>query len=349
VRKDFCHVRMAVVRRGASRQLAGVETQNREPPTPAPPAPAPLSRPLYLLCVLLFCLTWSSAFPISKIAVSVSPPWLFLSIRFLAAAGILLGFAACTGWMTGPLPWRRLVPLGLVNQAGYVGLSWVGLHGVTAGFATIVASLNPILVAVLAAPLLREPLGPRKVAGLLLGLGGAAYIMRDGLLSGTEALPGVLLQCGSLASMVIGTLAFKRFAPQVRLPIAVGVQQLAAGVALLACGLVFEDPAKMQLGGVFWASLAWQTLVVSIGAYMLWFFLLRRGSASAASALHFLMPPLGLVMSWLILGERLRLADLLGIVPIAAGIFLATRPPRRTPEIAAAPISPASVPPVIRA
>jgi drug/metabolite transporter (DMT)-like permease len=58
---------------------------------------------------------------------------------------------------------------------------------------------------------------------------------------------------------------------------------------------------------------------------MLWFLLLRRGSAGSATALHFLMPPVGLIMGWVILNEPLGAIDLLAIVPIALGIWLATR------------------------
>jgi drug/metabolite transporter (DMT)-like permease len=71
--------------------------------------------------------------------------------------------------------------------------------------------------------------------------------------------------------------------------------------------------------------MAWQIGVVSVGALMLWFLLLRRGSAGSATALHFLMPPVGLIMGWAILNEPLSGIDLLAIVPIALGIWLATR------------------------
>jgi drug/metabolite transporter (DMT)-like permease len=37
------------------------------------------------------------------------------------------------------------------------------------------------------------------------------------------------------------------------------------------------------------------------------------------------MPPLGVLFGWLLLGEHVALADLLGIVPVAIGIYLVTR------------------------
>ncbi len=49
----------------------------------------------------------------------------------------------------------------------------------------------------------------------------------------------------------------------------------------------------------------------------------------AASSYHFLNPPLGVFFGWLLLGEHLSLLDLLGIVPVASGIYLVTRPAKQ--------------------
>jgi drug/metabolite transporter (DMT)-like permease len=53
--------------------------------------------------------------------------------------------------------------------------------------------------------------------------------------------------------------------------------------------------------------------------------LLTVFGATAASSYHFLMPPLGLLFGWLLLGEPVAISDLLGIVPVAIGIYLVTR------------------------
>ena len=72
-------------------------------------------------------------------------------------------------------------------------------------------------------------------------------------------------------------------------------------------------------------------LLVSVFGYLLWFQLLTISGATAASAYHFLMPPLGMLFGWLLLGERVELSDLVGVVPVALGIWLVTRPPRAQP------------------
>ena len=284
------------------------------------------NRVVYWLLVLLFCLAWASGFTAAKLALTTAPPALFGGIRFLLTGAALLGYAAWRGQLRGAIPWGSLAVLGLLNQAGYQGLAWQGMSGVSAGLATIIVSLNPILTAALASPLLGEKLHWRKILGLLLGFAGAVFVVRHRLAGGTEDPRGVLLVVGALLSLVAGTVAFKWLAPQVTLPVAVGVQTASAGLFLLALGGLFEHAALIDWGPRFWLVMGWCVLVVSIGALLLWFWLLRNGSASSASALHFLIPPTGLAMSWLVLGESISPADLLGVVPVALGIWLATRP-----------------------
>ncbi len=288
-----------------------------------------MTRPAYLLLVLLFCLTWSSAFPAAKLAISVGPPLLYLGIRFSIAAALLLAFAATTGRLRrvagSPVPWLALMALGVINQAGYQGLAWMGMRTVSGGLATIVASLNPVLVAVLAVPFLGERMTWRKLAGLALGFLGAAFVVRNRVVVTGEDPTGIALIAIGMVAMTLGTLLYKKIAPRVDLFVAVGVQQVGAGIALLLAGsLLGERMSEFVPGPLLWGTMLWFIFVISIGAFLLWFSLLRQGTASAASSLHFLMPPLGLLMSWAVLGEPLHPLDLLGIVPVALGIRLAT-------------------------
>ncbi len=292
---------------------------------------------LYWVLVLLFCLSWSSAYPTAKLAIATSPPLLFLGVRFLLAALVLMGYGAIRGQFRGPVPWAGLTVLGLLNLAGYQGFFWLAMRTESAGMAVVVGSLVPILTAACAAPLLGERLTLPKFTGLLLGLAGAIFVVRNRVAMGDDP-GGVWFLVAGLVAMTAGTILFKRLAPTTTLVVAVGVQQLAAGAALLVAGLLTEDATRTTLGPAYLLTMAWFVLVVSVGAMLLWFLLLRSGTATAASSLHFLMPPLGLVMSWAVLGEKLHPSDLLGIVPVALGIWLATRPDRVDKEaICAAP------------
>jgi drug/metabolite transporter (DMT)-like permease len=283
--------------------------------------------------VAAFCLIWSSAFAISKVAMLDCPPLLLISARCLFAGAILLGAARAFG--AGERLARRdlaiYAALGVANYALYLGLGYAGMRlGVSAGLSALISSANPILTAVLAAALLAEPLSARKIAGLLLGVLGVAVIVKSRL-AGGENLLGVALSIAALAALVGGTILFKRLPPRGGLMIGNGVQNLAGGLALAPFGLTLETVGDVVPSARLLAAFLFLALMSSVVAYLLWFHLLRVAGASTASAYHFLMPPLGLFFGWLLLGERTEPLDLLGVVPVALGIWLVTHATTRQP------------------
>jgi drug/metabolite transporter (DMT)-like permease len=176
-----------------------------------------------------------------------------------------------------------------------------------------------------AAPLLGERFTWQKVAGLLLGILGVSFIVWHRMSVGTDSPHGILFTLASLMSIVAGTILFKLLAPKGSLWIGNGVQNLAAGFVLLPFAFRLADfgdiVPNLRLLGAF----AFLTLGGSILAYALWFHLLKVCGATRASAYHFLMPPLGMLFAWAVLGEHVEIRDLLGIVPVALGIYLVTR------------------------
>jgi drug/metabolite transporter (DMT)-like permease len=255
------------------------------------------------------------------------PPLTLLTIRFVIAGALMLGLAAASGrWkMPSARDLAALILLGVLNNALYLGLSWSGMTTVSSAFTAVLISTNPLLIGVLAGPVLGERLGWRKLLGLCLGLAGVALVLRSRLSGMQEDLHGTLLVTGGLVALVAGTLLYKRLKPSSGLWTSTGIQSLAGAVALLPFALMHENIGDARMtASLFW-SMAYMIVAVSMGGYYLWFMILGRASATAASALHFLMPPLGLLFGWLVLGEHVSWLDLLGIVPIALGIWLATR------------------------
>ena len=249
-------------------------------------------------------------------------------MRFSIAAILLVGFAKATGRARTDgktrVPWLTLMGLGVINFAFYQGMAWLGMRTVSGGLTTIITSLNPVLVSCLAAPVLGERLTWRKFTGLVLGFAGAVFVVRNRVAIG-EDLAGIGLVLIGMVSLTIGTLLIKRLAPGIDLFILTGAQQGGAGITLLILGLAMgERFTQFVPGALLVETMLWFVFVVSIASFLLWFFLLRRGTAAAASSLHFLMPPLGLLMSWGLLGEPLHPLDLLGVIPVAIGIRLAT-------------------------
>jgi drug/metabolite transporter (DMT)-like permease len=281
--------------------------------------------PLY---IGLFCLLWSFAFVAGKIGVTDCPPLILLTARFSLAGVLILGISALRGdaWS---LSWRDALVfaiLGVANNALYLGLGYTGLQTVSAGLGGLIVSANPVFTAGLAALFLGETLTWRKVLGLLLGIAGVAFIVWHRMSVGTDSLHGILFTLASLASIVLGTILFKLSAPKGSLWIGNGVQNLAAGVVLLPFAVGFSSVGDIVPSARLLGAFAFLVLGGSILAYRLWFHLLRVCGATAASAYHFLMPPLGMLFAFIVLGEHVELRDLAGIVPVALGIYLVTRP-----------------------
>jgi drug/metabolite transporter (DMT)-like permease len=280
------------------------------------------------LTIGLFCLLWSFAFVAGKIGVTYCPPLILLAARFSLAGVLILGMSAVRRepWS---LSWRDasvFAILGLANNALYLGFGYTGLQTVSAGLGGLIVSANPVFTTVLAALLLGEQLTWRKVTGLLLGILGVSFIVWHRMSVGTDSLHGILFTLASLASIVAGTILFKLLAPKGSLWIGNGVQNLAGGVVLLPFALTLSDVGDIVPNARLLGAFAFLTLGGSVMAYLLWFHLLKVCGATAASAYHFLMPPLGMLFAWMVLGEHVEIRDLLGIVPVALGIYLVTRP-----------------------
>jgi drug/metabolite transporter (DMT)-like permease len=295
----------------------------------APSVAIPRSRfnalPLY---ITLFCLLWSFSFVAGKVGVTDCPPLILLAARFLLAGTLILAISAFRRDVS-PLSWRNVAVfaiLGVANNALYLGLGYTGLKSVSAGLGGLIVSANPVFTAALAAMFLGERLSWRKVAGLLLGILGVGLIVWHRMSIGTDSLHGILFTLASLASIVAGTILFKVLAPKGSLWIGNGIQNLAAGTVLLPFAYTFADVAAIVPSARLVAAFAYLVCGGSILAYLLWFHLLKVCGATAASAYHFVMPPLAMLFAWMVLGEHVEFRDLLGVVPVVLGIYLVTRP-----------------------
>ena len=279
----------------------------------------------------VFCLLWSFAFVAGKIGVTDCPPLILLTARFLLAGVLIAGISALRR-DTFDLSLRDVAVyalLGVANNALYLGFGYIGLQTVSAGIGGLVVSANPVFTAALAALFLGEVMTWRKAVGLLLGVTGVTFIVWHRLKVGTDHLEGILFTLASLASIVTGTVLFKLLSPKGSLWVGNGVQNVAGGLALLPFAFTLSSVGDIVPSARLLGAFAFLVFGGSILAYLLWFHLLKVCGATAASAYHFLMPPLGMLFAFLVLGEHVEGRDLVGIIPVAVGIYLVTRPAAR--------------------
>ena len=262
----------------------------------------------YVSLAVLFSLLWASAFVVVKIALRDVPPLFLMASRFLVAGAALLAFAVARGRrLPTTSQWPVIALLGVLNYALYLGLTALALRHLSAGMGAVLASLNPLLVAIVAPWVLGERLTVRKVVGLVTSFGGVTWVMWGRL--GDDNRPSAMMLVGLAAVCIVtAALIFKRLSPDRDLMVLNGGQLLVAGLVLAVPSLAWEPLAGLRLTSTF--VVAWLYLIGGISwlAMGLWFWLLRHGDATRASAYFFLNPIFGLVLGALFLGEPMGLS-----------------------------------------
>ncbi|RFU21537.1 DMT family transporter [Geodermatophilus marinus] len=306
--------------------------------------PGPGSPAVRLGGPALFVLLWSTGFVGAKYGLPYAEPFTFLGVRLALAAVLLAGLALAlrSARPASRTQLRHASVAGLLLHAGYLGGVFYAISvGVPAGVSAVVVSLQPVLVAVLAAPLLGERATARQWAGLVLGVAGVALTVGPGVL-GADAATGPLPVAGLLACVVglaagtAGTLYQKRHGDAVPLVWGTAVQYTAAATLLLVLAVATED-TTIRWTAEFVAAFAWLVVVLSLGAVLLLLYLLRRGTAAGVSSLYYLVPPATALEAWLLFGERLSPVSLAGIAVTTVGVALVVAPVRRRAPAAPAP------------
>ena len=279
----------------------------------------------YTALALLFSLLWASAFIAVKVGLRDSPPLFLMASRFLVAGALLLVFARARGHaLPTAAGWRIIVTLGVLNYALYLGLTATALRHLSAGMGAVLASTNPLLLALVAPWFLGERLTATKVGGLLTSFAGVTWVMWSRL--GDDNRPGAMALTGlAIISLVAGTLVFKRLRPAPDLLVLNAGQLLTAGVALAGPSLAWESLASVRFTPSFLAVQAYLIVGISWIAMLIWFWLLTHGDATRASAFFFLNPIFGLFLGALLLGEPLTAVDFAGSAAVALGIYLVQR------------------------
>lgn len=282
---------------------------------------------------ILFVFLWSTGYLGAKFGLPFAPPFTFLLVRMVLAAGLLLLIARVT---KTPFPKtlleiRHAAVAGLLLHGGYLGGLFTGIHlGITAGISSIIVNLQPVLVSSLAAKILGETVTKRQWFGLLLGFAGVLLVVAEKFLASSQNtvnLWGVLACVIALISSTAGTIYQKRNATQIPLVTGTIVQYIAAGLVFLLLALTFE-PMQINWTGQFIFALSWFVLVISLGAILLLMWLIRHTTASSVSSLFYLVPPLTTIEAYFLFGEQLGIAALVGMVLCVAAVALVVTAPK---------------------
>ncbi|MBO0905676.1 DMT family transporter [Jiella sp. MQZ13P-4] len=276
-------------------------------------------------------LLWSTGFIGARYAMPYAEPFTFLSIRFGLALLVLGAMALVAGaaWPRPRLAFHSMVAGSLIHGIYLGGVFFAVRHGLNAGVVALIVGLQPIITAIVAAPVLGESIRPRHAVGLVLGLVGVALVILPKLGAGGDYhVVNVAPACLSALAISLGTIWQKRFATGVDVRTGTFFQYVGALVPVVALAALTET-MRVEWNGAVVFALFWLTVVLSIGAIFLMMVLIREGAVSKVASLMYLTPGVTAVMGYLLFGETLTLVQLAGLLLAGAGVAAAmgrTRP-----------------------
>jgi drug/metabolite transporter (DMT)-like permease len=288
--------------------------------TTAPPAPVRLDAGTVAL-IAFTVIAWASAFPAIRAGLVDYGPLELGAARFAVAALP----AAIYLLVTRPkLPARgelwRFAYGGVFFVAAYTLLLNIGELTVTAGAASFIINVAPIIAAILAMIFLHERLSLQAWLGTALsfaGIGLIAFGEGDGL----ELNFGALLILGAAFCAASATIVQKPLFTRHH-PLAVSAWNMVLGALCLAPGLpsALTQSAAASPAGLF--SALYLGLVPSLLAYGTWTLVLSRMPASRAINFMFAVPPTATLMGFVLLGEVPTTLGILGGLLALAGVVL---------------------------
>jgi len=270
---------------------------------------------------LAFAAMWSSAFTSARIIVEFAPPLTALACRFLMSGIIGISIAKMLGqtMQLSRRQWTGIVVFGICQNALYLGLNFVAMQTIEASLAAIIASTMPLLVALSGWLFMGTRLRPLGIAGLVAGVIGVTIIM-GARLSGGVDLYGLILCIVGVVSLTAATLAVMGASSGGNVLMIVGLQMLVGSALLWGPALVFEN-FDITWNWQLIVAFLYTTLVPGLLATWVWFMLVGRIGAVKASTFHFLNPFFGVAIAAVLLGEKLGLIDVIGVMIIAGGIL----------------------------
>ena len=288
----------------------------------------PSNRALWLIFGLLG-LIWGSSYLFIKIGVESLGPFTLVSLRVLFAAAFLTLVVLAT---RQPLPreWRvlrHLLVLGLLSIFFPFSLITFGEIHVSSGAAAVLNATVPLFTILIAAVMLRDdPITMNRVIGLVIGFVGVGLLVAPSL-GGPEAgddlsLAGQIAITLSSVSYALGAVYARRFVQGLP-PVVIALGMVTVGFLVSApLAFLLERPFSSGIRPEALFGVAWLGILGSGVALLIFYRLIANWGPTRTHLVNYLIPPIGVALGVLVLGESLDPSLLLGTALIIGGVSL---------------------------
>lgn len=227
--------------------------------------------------------------------------------------------------------WRLVLLLAFLGMWICGGGVYLGLQWTTATNGTLIYTTSPVIILVLEALFRGRRIGWREAAGSLLAFVGVATILLRG---DSASLLELRFNLGDLI-FVFAAIAWAAYSILYRAPALQAVPNAAMLGVLAAAGALLLIPAvvvewtlgaRLPITADAWGGIAGIVIFASLLAFSSFQFGIRQLGAPLAGVFMYLLPPYGVLLAVLVLGETLHDYHLAGIALVMGGVILATFP-----------------------
>lgn len=276
-----------------------------------------------------------SSIVVGKLIISSFPIFLALGLRFVIGSIILVPLLLKMEKGMPKLGRRDWVILFLQALCGiflFHVLLLYGLKYTSAVEGSIVTSTTPAIVGIIAFMFLREKLTWQRAAGIALAVAGILSVNVFGSSGeaerGVDPLLGNLLILAAAFVEALWTI-FRKVLSDKATPFVSAAVVNVFGLLMFLPFAVFEaaDFDFASVSFTDWLPIFYYGIVVTIGAYILWFRGMMKVDASTAGVFTGIMPVSAVLLSYGILGEAFHWSHLAGVACVLLGILCISRSP----------------------
>ncbi|MCG7530720.1 DMT family transporter [Psychrobium sp. MM17-31] len=292
-----------------------------------------MQKPVYYSSMILLVfamLLWASSFIALKIAFENYSPMLVIWARMLIASVCFLVFIKQVmrfEYKAGD--WKLLLVMAALEPCLYFILEAKALQLTSASEAGMIASLSPLIIAVLAYYMLDENITRRQLFGFVISIAGVVALSLGG--EATEDAPNPLLgnfleflaMCCAAAYSVL----LKRFSSRYS-PMFLTAFPAFIGLLFFSVFVVIE-PWPTQINWPSISAILYLGACVTLGAYLCYNLAITKLPVTIAGAFINLIPVFTLLLAWLILDEQLTSFQLLACVVVGVGLAISQTKTRR--------------------
>ena len=287
-----------------------------------------------LLLIALLSLTWGLNWPVLKLGVTELEPLTFRAstLGFAGLGLLLVSNLSGESIRIDRALWPRVIVLSLFNITGWSALIVFGVHQVPAGRSAILAYTLPIWSLLFSLWLLHEPLSPRKILGVVLGVGGMVVLLGEEIVNVQRAPLGALMIIGAAISWGFGTVLLRRWAMPTSQTTLTGWMMLIGWIPILLATPLVDPHAASSLATMnrtAWFAVLYNIFISGSIANWVWFRMARTLPVAVSSLSSLPVPVVGVFSGMYFLGERPGASEFVALALVLASLVAVMLPERK--------------------